>query len=38
MIPVLWTDLTEEKEFQKERKRIREIQDRHTKQKEDKKE
>ena len=32
MIPVLWTDLSEE-EFQKERKRIREIQDKHTKEK-----
>ena len=33
MIPLLWTDLSEKK-FQKERERIREIQDRHTKQKE----
>ena len=32
MIPKLWTDLSE-KEFQKERKRIREIQDRHFKEK-----
>lgn len=28
MIPILWTDLSE-KELQKERERIREIQDRH---------
>ena len=34
MIPRLWTDLSE-KEWQEERKRIREIQDRHTKQKKD---
>ena len=34
MIPRLWTGLSEE-EFQEERKRIREIQDRHTKQKGD---
>ena len=35
MIPVLWTDLSE-KEFQEERKRIREIQDRHFREKENK--
>lgn len=33
MILKLWTEMTE-KEFQKERERIREIQDRHTKQNE----
>ena len=33
MIPKLWTDITEEKEFQKERERIREIQNRHFKEK-----
>ena len=33
MISQLWTDITEEKEFQKERKRIREMQDRHFKEK-----
>ena len=32
LIPILWTEL-DEKEFQKERKRIREIQDRHFKEK-----
>ena len=32
MIPKLWTDLSE-KEFQKERKRIREIRDGHFKEK-----
>ena len=37
MIPVLWTDLSEE-EFQKERKRVREIQDRHFKEKKEEKE
>ena len=37
MIPQLWTDLSE-KEWQKERKRIREIQNGHFKEKEGKRE
>ena len=32
MIPILWTDLSE-KEWQEERKRIREIQDKHFREK-----